>query len=102
MIITAATAGQTTSQLSPLSPATTPGTATTAVGVTPVDYLASDSSAAAAAVVAAAAYGNLNSMYPAASYAPSAATDPTLGPYIGHTGTYHHQTLYPTTALDNR
>jgi aryl hydrocarbon receptor len=77
-------------------------TATGAVGVAPVEYLATESSAAAAAVVAAAAYGNLNSMYPGASYAPSASGDPALSPYIGHTGSYHHQTLYPTTALDNR
>ena len=78
--------------------------ATAAVGVGPVDYLAADSSAAAAAVVAAAAYGNLNSMYPtAATYAaPTTADAAALGPYIGHTGTYHHQGLYPTTALDNR
>ena len=85
--------------------ATTPG-----VGVTTVDYLgsaAADSSAAAAAVVAAAAYGNLNSMYPtAATYAPAAASaEPSLSPYIGHTGGYHHhhhQSLYSTPTLDNR
>lgn len=42
-------------------------------------------------------------MYPA-PYAPSAVaptSDPSLSTYIGHTGSYH-QTLYPTTPLDNR
>lgn len=68
-----------------------------------VDYLPADNSAAATAAAVAAAYSNLNTMYPA-PYAPSAVaptSDPSLSTYIGHTGSYH-QTLYPTTPLDNR
>lgn len=77
---------------SSVSPPVTPTVAS-------VDYLAADTSAAAAV---AAAYSNLNTMYPT-PYAPTvaASTDPSLTTYIGHTGNYH-QTLYPTTALDNR
>ncbi|XP_043479191.1 aryl hydrocarbon receptor protein 1 isoform X2 [Leptopilina heterotoma] len=81
------------SNQSSISPPATPT-------VTSVDYLTADTSAAAAV---AAAYSNLNPMY-ATPYAPAAvatATDPSLTTYIGHTSNYH-QTLYPTTALDNR
>ncbi|KAJ8664377.1 hypothetical protein QAD02_006039 [Eretmocerus hayati] len=102
---------------SQLSPSTTPSVPVGSsmlgpmTAATSVDYLGPTATGvdASAAVVAAAAYGNLNSLpYPgAASYAAPATAVPEtghLGAYISHATapTYHHQTLYPTSALDNR
>lgn len=73
-----------------------------APSVPSVDYLTDGGAAAAVA----AAYNNLNPMYPTApgygTSAVAASAEPALTTYIGHTGSYHHQTLYPTTTLDNR
>ncbi|XP_049846591.1 circadian locomoter output cycles protein kaput [Schistocerca gregaria] len=63
-----------------------------------IEYV--DTSSAAAAAVAA-AYSNLNNMY-AAPYQAASGGDASLGPYMGHSNSNFHQSLYSSTALDNR